>query len=74
MEQHTNKMTQIKGRLSSKAVKQIADLAGVSKSTVYDVLSGRRRNIFLYDAILAVLEEEVTIQKDFDGKIDKLLS
>jgi len=74
MKTDTTKMKQIKGRLSRKAVRQIAELAGVSKSAVYNVLSGKRSNLAICDAIIVVLEEEVSRTREFEEKIDGLLS
>ena len=74
MKTDTTKMKQIKGRLSRKAVRQIAELAGVSKSTVYNVLAGKRSNLAICDAIIVVLEEEVTRTRKFEEKVNGLLS
>lgn len=74
MKTNATKMMQIKGRLSRKAVRQIAELAGVSKSTVYNVLAGKRYNLAICDAILVVLEEEVSKTREFEKRVDGLLS
>lgn len=74
MRTDATKMKQIKGRLSRKAVGQIAELANVSKSTVYSVLSGKRQNFSVCDAILVVLEEEVSRNREFEEKTNSLLT
>ena len=74
MRTNATKMQQIKGRLSRKAVRQIAELAGVSRSAVYNVLAGRRSNLAICDAIIVVLEEEVLKTREFEKKVDGLLS
>lgn len=74
MRTDTTKMKQIKGKLSRKAVMQIAELAGVSRSTVYNVLAGKRSNLAICDAIIVVLEEEVSRTREFEAKVDGLLS
>ena len=74
MKTDTIRMRQIKEILSARAVRQIAELAGVSRSTVYSVLGGKRKNLAVYDVILLVLEEEISASRKLEEKADKLLS
>jgi AcrR family transcriptional regulator len=74
MKTEATKMAQIKDRLSRKAVRQIAEMAGVSKSSVYRVLAGKNENIAIYDAILIVLEEEISRVRAFETQVEGLLS
>ncbi len=74
MKTQATKMAQIKSRLSRKAVKQIAELAGVSKSSVYSVLAGKRNNLTICEAIMVVLEDEISKAREFEKRVDGLLS
>ena len=53
---------------------EIAELAGVSRSAVYNVLAGKRSNLAICDAIIVVLEEEVSRTREFEEKVNGLLS